>query len=241
MQHLGKKTASEASSTRKKLKVLKKNEKHALRRRSPRKKKGESTTKYEQSERTQKLLIEDNDYGGEQRPPRSGLKEAGVEAGFVKIIKKAKKVIFREHSTLGNYLLKNGIEAAPAAQQRLAVNRRRNRVLRFRSEISQFPASRFIAAFGCGQDLPSAVVNEHANLVEPPITTIRSPPGTQSLNIAERGKKKLLMLCNHNLHYGRLSPSVFEGILFAAEGQLDHHPIPQSRDPTQRAVSRLGA
>ena len=30
-------------------------------------------------------------------------------------------------------------------------------------------------------------------------------------------------------------------MLFAAEGHLDHHPVPQSRDPAQRAVSRLEA
>ena len=30
-------------------------------------------------------------------------------------------------------------------------------------------------------------------------------------------------------------------MLFAAEGQLDHHPIPKSSELSQRAVSRIGA
>ena len=94
---------------------------------------------------------------------------------------------------------------------------------------------------GRGQDLNSAVVGEYANSAEPPITVIRCPPGTQSLNLVERSQKKLLMLFNPNLHYGRPSPKEWEDMPFAAEGQLDHHPMPQSRDPTQRAVPRLEA
>ena len=36
---------------------------------------------------------------------------------------------------------------------------------------------------------------------------------------------------NPNPHYGRLSLKGWEGKLFAAEGQLNHLPIPQSGDP----------
>ena len=46
------------------------------------------------------------------------------------------------------------------------------------------------------------------------------------------------MLCNPNLHYGRLSPKGWEDVLFAAEGQPDHHPIPRSHAPALRVVSR---
>ena len=58
---------------------------------------------------------------------------------------------------------------------------------------------------GRGRDLNSAVVNDYVNSVEPPISVFRCPPGTYSLNLAERGHKKLLLLCNLNLHYGRIS------------------------------------
>ena len=59
---------------------------------------------------------------------------------------KAKNVILREHSTLGNYLLKNDIEGAAAAQRRLAGEpKAKPGALLPRTEISQFlPASRFI-------------------------------------------------------------------------------------------------
>ena len=40
------------------------------------------------------------------------------------------------------------------------------------------------------------------NTVEPPISVFRCPPGTQSLNLAERGVKKALMLLNLNIHFG---------------------------------------
>ena len=70
---------------------------------------------------------------------------------------------------------------------------------------------------------------------------IRCPSGTQRSNLAERGQKKLLMLCNLNLHYGRLSSKEWEEMLLAAEGQLDHHPIPQSGDPKQHGVSHIEA
>ena len=58
---------------------------------------------------------------------------------------------------------------------------------------------------------------------------------------SERSQKQLLKFCDLNLLYGRLSLKGWESILFAAEGKLDHHPIPRSRDPAQRAVSRLEA
>ena len=74
--------------------------------------------------------------------------------------------------------------------------------------------------------------------VEPPIFITRCPPGAQGLNLAELGQKKLLVLCNLNPHYGRLSLEGWEGMHFAAEGQLDYHSMPRSRAPAQRAVSR---
>ena len=94
---------------------------------------------------------------------------------------------------------------------------------------------------GRDQDLHSAVVDKYVNSVEPPITVIDCLPGTQSLNLAERGRKKLLVLCNPNLHYGRLNLKGRKKMLFAAEGQLDHHPMPQSSDFTQHVVSRIEA
>ena len=74
-----------------------------------------------------------------------------------------------------------------------------------------------------------------------PITVIRCPPGTQGLDLAERSQKKLLMLCDLNRHYGPLSLKGWGGMLFAAEGQLDHHPMPKTSDPAQRAVSSTEA
>ena len=91
---------------------------------------------------------------------------------------------------------------------------------------------------GRGRDLNSAIVNDYVNSVEPPISVFRCPPGTQSPNLAERGQKKLFMLCNLNLHYGRLSLKLWEDMLFAAEGQLDHRPMPRSHDPNLRCISR---
>ena len=46
------------------------------------------------------------------------------------------------------------------------------------------------------------------------------------------------MLNNFNLHYPRLSLKEWGSMLLAAEGQLGHHPIPRSRDPQLRSVSR---
>ena len=94
---------------------------------------------------------------------------------------------------------------------------------------------------GRGRDLSCFVVDEYAILLEPPITVIRCPPGTQSLNLAERGQKRLLMLCSPDLHYGRLSLKGCEVMLFVAEGQLDNHPMTHSHDPAQSSVSRLEA
>ena len=97
------------------------------------------------------------------------------------------------------------------------------------------------AETGRGRDFNSAVVDEYVNSVEPPTTGVRCKPGTQSLDLAERDQKEPLVLCNFSLHYGRLSLKGWEEMLFAAEGQLDHHPMPQPRVPTQRAVSHIGA
>ena len=94
---------------------------------------------------------------------------------------------------------------------------------------------------GRGPDLNSAIADDYANSAEPPISCFRCPPGTRSLNLAERGQKKPLMACNLNLHCGRLSLKGWEDMLFAAEGQLDHHPMPRSCDPKLRFVSRHGA
>ena len=58
---------------------------------------------------------------------------------------------------------------------------------------------------GRGCDLNLAVVDDYVNSVEPPISVFRCPSGTQSLNLAERGQKKPVKLCNLNLHYGRLN------------------------------------
>ena len=91
---------------------------------------------------------------------------------------------------------------------------------------------------GRGRDLNSAVVDDYVNSAEPPISVFRCPPGTQSPNFVERGQKKLLMLCNLNLNYGRLSLKGWEDMLFEAEGQLDHHPVSLSRDSSLRFVSR---
>ena len=56
------------------------------------------------------------------------------------------------------------------------------------------------------------------------------------------------LLCNLNLHYGWLSLKLWEGMLFAAEGQFDLYPMPHSKkglptstnpnDPDLRSISR---
>ena len=51
---------------------------------------------------------------------------------------------------------------------------------------------------GRGRDLNSAVVDECVNSVEPPISVFRCPSETRSLDLAERGQKKLLVLYNLN-------------------------------------------
>ena len=91
---------------------------------------------------------------------------------------------------------------------------------------------------GRDRDLNSAVVDDYVSSIGPPILAFRCPPGTQSLNLAECGQKKLLMLCNLILHYGRLSLKLWEDMFFAAEGQLDDYSVPRSLDPNPRSVSR---
>ena len=69
---------------------------------------------------------------------------------------------------------------------------------------------------GCGRDLNTAVVDAYVNSIEPPIRVIRCPLGTQSMNLAERGQKRLLVLANPNFHYGRLSPVAWEKMFLVA-------------------------
>ena len=77
------------------------------------------------------------------------------------------------------------------------------------------------------------------NSAEPPNTVVGCPLSTESLNLAERGQKRPLILCNLNTHNGRLSMKGWDEMLFAAEGQLDRHPIPQYGSHAQRVVSRI--
>ena len=58
---------------------------------------------------------------------------------------------------------------------------------------------------GGGRDLNTEVVDDYVNSVEPPIRITRCQPGSQSTNVAGRGRKRLLMLANLILHDGRLS------------------------------------
>ena len=58
---------------------------------------------------------------------------------------------------------------------------------------------------GRARDLNTSEVEAYANSAEPPINFLRCPPGVQSLNMAERGQKRLLLLANLSLHFGRLS------------------------------------
>ena len=90
---------------------------------------------------------------------------------------------------------------------------------------------------GRDRDLNSAIVNDCVNSAEPSISIFRCPSETQSPNLAERGQINHLMLCNLNLHYGRLSPNAWWGMLFAAVDQLDHRPMPLSPDPKLCSVS----
>ena len=79
-----------------------------------------------------------------------------------------------------------------------------------------------------GRDLNIAIADAYVNSVEPPIRIIRYPPGTRSMNLAERGQKRLLVLAYLNLHHGRLSLLAWEEMFIAAEGQLDFHCMPQA-------------
>ena len=66
-----------------------------------------------------------------------------------------------------------------------------------------------------------AVVDDYANSVEPPIRAVRCPPGTLSMNKAERGQMCLLV------------PGAT--CFFAAEGQLDFRPMPNAEAAEIRA------
>ena len=91
---------------------------------------------------------------------------------------------------------------------------------------------------GRGRDLNTAVVESYVRGIDPPFRIVRCPPGTQSMNMAERGQKRLLMLANLNLHHGRLSLLAWDDMFLAAEGQLDHHPMAKAEDPRLRAECR---
>ena len=71
---------------------------------------------------------------------------------------------------------------------------------------------------GRGRDLNTAVVEEYVRGIQPPFRIIRCPPGTQSMNMAERGQKRLLVLANLDLHHGRLSLLALDDMFLAAEG-----------------------
>ena len=92
---------------------------------------------------------------------------------------------------------------------------------------------------GRGRDLNTAVVEEYVRGIHPPFRIIRCPPVTQSMNMAERGQKRLLMLANLNLHHGRLSLLAWDGMFLAAEGQLDHHPMAKAEDARLRTGCRF--
>mmetsp|Transcript_21593 Transcript_21593/g.48809 ORF Transcript_21593/g.48809 Transcript_21593/m.48809 type:complete len:237 (+) Transcript_21593:479-1189(+) len=83
------------------------------------------------------------------------------------------------------------------------------------------------------------VVNDYVNSVEPPIRVIRCPPGTQSMYLAERGQKRLLVLANPSLHYGRLSLVAWEDMFSAAQSQLDFHPMPEAEVSELRTKCHL--
>ena len=88
---------------------------------------------------------------------------------------------------------------------------------------------------GRGRDLNTAVVEEYVRGIDPPFRIIRCPPGTQSMNMAERGQKRLLVLANLNLHHGRLSLLAWDGMFLAAEEQLDYHPMAGAEDAQLRS------
>ena len=92
---------------------------------------------------------------------------------------------------------------------------------------------------GHGRDLNTAVVDGYANSVEPPIRITQCPPGTQSMDLAERGQKRLVVLANPNLHSGRLGLVAWEDMFFAAQGQLDLQLLPGAETPGPRTECRL--
>ena len=59
------------------------------------------------------------------------------------------------------------------------------------------------------------------------------------MDLTERGQKLLLVLASLILHYGRLSLVTWEKVLFAAQGQLDFHPMPSAKAPGPRTEFRL--
>ena len=69
---------------------------------------------------------------------------------------------------------------------------------------------------GRSRDLNTAVVEEYVRGIHPQFCITRCPPGTQSMNMAERGQKRLLMLAILNLHHGRLSPLAWGDMSLAA-------------------------
>lgn len=91
---------------------------------------------------------------------------------------------------------------------------------------------------GRARDLNTSEVEAYPNSAEPPINFVRCPPGTQSLNMAERGQKRLLLFANLSLHFGRLSMEGRKGMFLAAEAQLDFHPMPRSAVPALRDICR---
>ena len=91
---------------------------------------------------------------------------------------------------------------------------------------------------GRGRDLNTAVVEEYVRGIDPPFRIIRFPPGTQSINMAERGQKRLLVLANLNLHHGRLSLLAWDEMFLATEGQLDYRPMAGAEDAQLRSECR---
>ena len=86
------------------------------------------------------------------------------------------------------------------------------------------------------RDLLTSEVEAHANYVEPLMNSVRCTPKTQSLSMAEREQKRLLLLANRSLNFGRLRMTGWQDMFFAAEAQLDYHPMPRFAIPTQRVI-----
>ena len=73
--------------------------------------------------------------------------------------------------------------------------------------------------------LATAEVDSYTNSVEPPISVIRRPSGTQGL-------------ADLNLHFGRLDMKRWQEKFLAAEAQPDLHPIPAAANSALRDVRR---